>query len=458
MTTVILVSVLLYALFALVIPRFAVWLFLASSVIQLGWLDRYIAGAEGYRRISLLLAIILAGRVIFELVTEKKRILKSQHFLKALVPLGLIFIVITILSNFYNNESLALGLFSLRYYLVGYIACISMYFYNYRYLTVSNVKKALIFLGLLQLPISTLKYVYAGGGELLSLDSVTGTFSVYGELVACQALCIGIVIYDRLQYSKSYFGINSYVLALMLMIPLVLSKSRTASALIPIMPLFALILYSIHSRNAITTLAKAMIIIVLVIGMWVIFYQYFWSPTYDVEEQLRFEYAYNYVMKEPEVSASRTIEGPGLGRMMAIVKAFDTIGHDAFALFFGYGSGSTQESLLLNRYGRYYQVYGEFAGIGRNQFSRMLFEYGIIGLISAVWFLIYIRRAIIRYIVHRSGYELYDMYTIFLFVLIIISWYSLTLSSNFFSVLTGCMIATFQVEHDRSRQQIAIDG
>lgn len=437
-----------YALIGLFKPKLATQIFIAFSIFQLGWLDRYVIVGAELGRISLIFGIILMFRIVLDLISKRKRILKTHRFLKPLIPLGLIYLLITLLSNYYNNESIILGLYSLRYYIIGYTACLSLYFYNRSSLSIIRLKRLLIILGLIQIPFSIVKYIHAGGGALQTLDSVTGTFSGYGELVGCQLLCVGILIYDKLKYSKNTLKINNYLLSLVLISPLILSKSRTASALIAIIPLFAFFLYAIHSKDIVKNLGKAIFIIALSLVIWILFYNYFWLVGYDVEEQLSSEYIYGYFMREAEYSPTRTVYGAGLGRMMAIIKATDTVTQNPFNLLFGFGSGSTQEAIFLRQSGNYYEEYGEFAGIGRNQYSRIIFEYGFVGLMALMAFLLHIKRSISRAFRGTIRKILNDTFAIYLFVLIVMSWYSVTFSSNFFSILLGGFIAVFQAEQD----------
>ena len=216
MNTTLLVVISVFSIIVLFRARLATWIFLTFSIVQLGWLDRYVTGVEGYRRFSLIVGLMLALRIALDLISGSKRISKSHIFLKPLIPLAITYLVVTIISNYYNNESILLGLYSLRYYLIGYIACISIYFYNHNILTIGKLKLALIAIGLLQIPFSVFKYIYAGAGSQYTLDSVSGTFSGYGELLGCQVICIAIVVYDKLQYGIKYFKINSYILSLLL--------------------------------------------------------------------------------------------------------------------------------------------------------------------------------------------------------------------------------------------------
>ncbi|EKD34646.1 MAG: hypothetical protein ACD_75C02248G0001, partial [uncultured bacterium] len=113
----------------------------------------------------------------------------------------------------------------------------------------------------------------------------------------------------------------------------------------------------------------------------------------------------------------------------------------------GYGSGATAEASFLHVVGKYYQSFGPLNGLGRNHYSRTLAEFGVAGMTAFIVFFAVIRNRIIS--VKGRASELNALFSLFLFVLSILSIYAETLTSFFFSFVLGFFLATAQVEFDK---------
>ncbi|HDZ61908.1 MAG TPA: hypothetical protein ENH40_02030, partial [Nitrospirae bacterium] len=172
----------------MVYPRVLSILVVLFALVQLNWFARYFGAPAMFSRISLVVAGLLGIRLIIDFSFKKKYFAKEWLFLAPVLWLAYFFLVLTVCSNLFNGESLLLGVYELRYYFFGLVICFALYFYFEDILTISFFKQTMLWIGLLQVPFAIIEWIAAVGGRARTLDSVTGTFSGYGELVACQLL------------------------------------------------------------------------------------------------------------------------------------------------------------------------------------------------------------------------------------------------------------------------------
>jgi len=352
-------------------------------------------------------------------------------------------------SNLFNGESLLLGVYELRYYFFGLVICFGLYYYFEDILTLSFFKQTMLWIGLLQVPFSIIEWIVAEGGRALTLDAVTGTFSGYGELVACQLLVICIVLYEEMTSKKKFLGVNNYLLCLIFLIPIILSKSRTATGYVILGICFTWFLGSLQKKSLFLVLKQTIPICLLGVGVFVLLYQFFWKPNYDVNRQFNLSYAFRYYMREPMMDYENYQEGsdPAMGRGRAVVKAIHIISEHPINLIIGYGSGATAEASFLGTNGLYYQRFGPLVGLGRNQYSKTIAEFGLLGMGGFIFFFTILYCRIKKTYMHQP--EIKNIFVLLLFSLILLSVYAFTLTSFFFSFTLAFFLATVQADFDR---------
>ena len=433
----------------MVYPRVLSILVVLLSLIQLNWFARYFGAPAIFSRISLVVAGLLGIRLIIDFSFKKEYFAKKWLILAPVLWLACFFLVLTVCSNLFNGESLLLGLYDLRYYFFGLVICFSLYFYFEDLLSITFFKQTMIWIGLLQVPFSIIEWIVAKGGRALTLDAVTGTFSGYGELVACQLLVICIVLYEEMTTKKKFLGMNNYFLCLIFLIPIILSKSRTATGYVILGLCFTWFLGSLQKKSFILVLKQTIPICLLGIGVFVLLYQFFWKPNYDVNRQFNLSYAFRYYMREPMMDYENYLEGsdPVMGRGRAVVKAIHIISEHPINLIIGYGSGATAEASFLGINGLYYQKFGTLAGLGRNQYSKTIAEFGLLGMGGFIFFFAILYCRIKNAYMHKP--EIKNIFTLLLFSLVLLSVYAFTLTSFFFSFTLAFFLSTVQADFDR---------
>ena len=202
-------------IFWLLMPRLFTMFSIFLTLFQFNWFVRYYNAPQILNRATLVMVGLLGLRVIVHFLLKKPSVRCENGQLMPLFSLACYFVMLTLISNLYNEENLLLGFYSLRYYFVGLTLTFALYLYCDDLLSFESFKKNIIWLSLIQLPVSIAKYIAAGGGTLNTLDTVGGTFSGYGELVVCQVIALGIVLTDKfIQRTNTLPRLNSYVLLL----------------------------------------------------------------------------------------------------------------------------------------------------------------------------------------------------------------------------------------------------
>ena len=430
-------------------PRLLTGLTIFLTIVQLNWFTRYFGAPAVFNRATLVIIGFLGLRLALDFFTIKHRNLGNKKILNLVLLLAAFFLVLTLFSNTYNQESLLLGVYELRYFFAGFVLCFSLYFYFHEVLNIILFKEALIWLALGQLPFAIIQYLAAGGGDARTLDSVAGSFSGYGELVSCQVLAIGIVLHDKLIYKKNGLSINGYFLVVLLIMPLLLSKSRTATAFVIMVVAFTWLVSVVRRKNFVVTIRLFGAVSIIGALFLALFYYFFWLPNYDLKQQINIDYAYNYYMRTPEVDRHRLRPGEYLsvGRFRAVVEAVRLIWKHPINIVVGYGSGASSEASFIKKTGKYFQWYGPLAGLGGNHYSKTIAEYGMAGLGGFVLFFLTVYRRLKD--VPQTNPDIRSIFGVILFCLAIISVYTTTLGAFFFSFVVAFYLAVAQAELDQ---------
>ncbi|MEE9346433.1 MAG: O-antigen ligase family protein [Methylococcales bacterium] len=435
-------------IFWLLMPRLFTMLAIFFTLFQFGWFVRYYSAPPLLNRATLVMVGLLGLRVFVHFLLKKPSVRNENGHLMPLFMLAVYFIMLTLISNLYNEEKVFLGLYSLRYYFIGLTFTFALYLYCDDYLSFESFKKNIIYLALIQLPMSIAKYIAAGGGTLNTLDTVGGTFAGYGELVICQVIAIGIVLTDKfIQRTNTLPHINSYVLLLLIIIPLLLSKSKSATIFVIMIVLFVLIYSLFKRRNLVSALKHISLTSLICITFSSLFYIFFWkSGEYDISNYINPEYVLDYYMREPLLDNKRISGGadPNMGRFRAVYTAWNLVQQDIMHALLGYGAGSGSEASFLGVDGSLYQKSGPLAGIARNQYSKSILEFGMLGLIGIIYFCYAFGRRL-RFIAN-TGAGLRIVYSVILVVLTILSVYTITLESYLFCFIFAYFIAVSHSE------------
>lgn len=423
------------------------------ALVQLNWFARYLSAPPIFNRLALLMVGILGIRLCADLLLGRVYSTRlSKSIFRYIVLFSLLFIMLVCASNIYNSESLLFGFYELRYFFFGLVICFSFYVYFYENLSVNTFVKIILFVGYIQFPVSILKWLSAGGGERVTLDSVTGTFATYSEMVACQIIAISVLIYSYLKDSDGKAILNNIICFLVLLTPLLLSKSRTATIYLIVIIFFTWSLTIVKKKKFIVLIRQAVPVVVFVIIVLAVLYNFFWKMKgYDLEQQFNLNYVYGYYMREPIEDYNLYLQGADtrMGRLRAISTATSLVAEDFMHFFVGYGSGASANAAFLNKAGTFYQEYGRYSGLGRNHYSKTIVELGFLGLFLFLMFLVAIYQFIKRNSI-ASQPDIKSIAILLLFSILVLSMYAHTLSSFYFSFALGLFFASSQAEFDKT--------
>lgn len=437
------VGVAMLVLLLMLKPRLFTILAIFFTLFQFNWFVRYYHAPAILNRATLVLVGLLSIRIILHFLVKNPRFRCKNGLLVPLFIFAGFFLFLTLISNIYNEESLLLGYYNLRYYYIGFTLTFAIYLYLPSILNIDTFKQCLTLIALAQFPICIAKYLAAGSGSTNTLDSVSGSFAGYGELVICQVIALGIVLSEKFILRKNTLSfINSYLLCLILIFPLLLSKSRSASVFVVIIVIFVLTYSLFKRRNLVSALKQIFSTLFICAIFSTLFYYFFWqSGDYDIDKQFDVDYVIDYYMHMPITNSQqlRTGADPNMGRFRAIVTAWEYINQDMVRFFIGHGSGAAEEASFIGSKGILYQKVGSLAGISRNQYSKSLLEFGALGMIAFIVYFYSIRSRIKFSSDNTPG--TISTYYIIVFTLAIMSAYTITLSSYFFSFVLAYFIA-----------------
>lgn len=429
-------------------PRIFTLLSIFLTLFQFNWFVRYYHAPAILNRATLVFVGLLGIRVLIHFLLKKPSIRCRNGVIVPLLFLALFITFITLISNLYNEEGLLPGFYSLRYYFIGFTLTLAIYLYLPQSLGIEKFKYYMSLLALMQLPVSVIKYIAAGGGTSYTLDSVSGTFAGYGELVTCQVIALGIVLTDKFIHKNNTLPfINTYFLSILIISPLLLSKSRSASIFVIIVIIFVLI-YSLFKRRNLASSIKVLFSTSLIFIVFSsLFYIFFWqSGNYDLNKQFDPEFVYDYYMHLPIMNAEQLRAGadPRMGRFKAIATAWEYIQQDLPHTILGYGAGTASEASFIGSNGSLFQKIGPLSGISRNQYSKAILEFGLLGLLGFFIFFYSIGKRL-RYTAD-SATSIKTTYIIIVFTLTILSSYTITLESYLFSFIIAYFLAVSHAE------------
>lgn len=442
----------------LVIMLRSKWLVAVTAslmIIQLNWFSRYYELPPYFNRITLGLIGVL-GLFLFARHLGGKKVRLTATMLQPVMYLGIFFVCLTLVTNTYNQEDIVLGIFELRYYFAGFVLTYALYTYFGDVLSIRAFKKAIVYIALAQVPVAVLQYIAADGGATRTLDSVTGTFSTYVELVTSQMLALGLVLTDKLIQKTNTVRLNGYVVVLALVVPLLLSKSKMATGFVVMIIVFSWLYAGLKHRNLGAMIPQFYTIGTLLVVVGVLFYSFFWQR-FDYGKYLEPEFVYDYFMTEPAVDYEEIewIKVRRLGRLSAITESVSQTLSDPMTTIMGHGSGSASVSAALGRAGRFYQApgFGPLAGIDRNQYSKTIMEFGLAGLLGFVWFFVMLHRRIKEM---KLNVEVGTSLTTIIVCLLPLSFYGLSLGGFYMSLVLGLFVASLQSEVDRRRRHVRL--
>jgi|GEM_PF-3122713 len=431
---------LIYALLMFFRPKTATYLLIFLCIFQFSWFTRYFGASDYLGRILYFFAMLLAVRIILDFMMRNIKIRKIENISYSMLIFILGFIGLTVSSNIYNQENMILGLYELRYYFIMIVLFFGIYYYSVLQLSMESFIKGLVLIGLLQIPFSIIQFILAGGGAYRTLDSVTGTFNNYGVLVFVTILTIGLLLNYKLETNKDIFKFNTYYFLFPLLIPLLLSKSRTGTGLILLMIGFVFAWASIRKKTKIDPIKATVLMCSLVLITGFIFYNFFWKRIYDTKSQFSIDYVASYFMREPRQLGSGRFDS--MGRARAVYEATILISKNPVTVLVGRGSGSVSKASLLGKQGKYYYEVGPFVGIDRTQISKIIAENGTIGLFIFVYLFYSIWRSVWQLNINKEVVRVNFMIILLSFV--IMSLYMQVLQSPFSALILSYIFAFIQ--------------
>ena len=178
-----------------------------------------------------------------------------------------------------------------------------------------------------------------------------------------------------------------------------------------------------------------------------LFYIFFWqSGDYDLDKQFDPEFVYDYYMHMPTMNTEQLRAGadPRMGRFRAISTSWEYIQQDLVHTTLGYGAGSASEASFIGINGSLFQKIGPLSGIARNQYSKAILEFGLLGLVGFFIFFYSIGKRL-KYTADSAS-SIKTTYIITLFALAILSSYTITLESYLFSFIVAYFLAVTHAE------------
>jgi len=398
-------------------------------------------------------AFAFVGLLMVKLIVDSlfARISFRGHLTSIYVKYLSVFLFLTLFSAFLNQESIVLGIYEMRFLVIGFVLYLGIYNYFNSLLSITSFAKLFIWLSIIQVPFAVIQFVLAGGGKFRTLDSVTGTFGGYGELVACQVTALGILLTEKFVYRKNIIQLNSFIVAILILFPLLLSKSRSATLYVVLIIIFSMVYSMTKSKNAKSLLIGPMQVALFSGLASFLFYFMFWADNYDLSQQFSIDYVFSYYMREAVTSYSLYYQGAdtNMGRAMAVYTAASNIATSFGTFFMGFGGGAASDASAIGLKGSLYQEYGILAGLGRNQYSKIIAELGLLGFLNIVLFFTVSAKYVSMKFSKTDRTRVY--YTLILFSLVLMSFYSRTIGSFFYSFLIAFLFASLQKEIDLSK-------
>ena len=373
-------------------PRFATYLLITLCIFDLGFFTRWLGMPEILRRLPYAIAVILSIKILLHYIKHRDQIRHFKRTVCYVLAFSLSFFIIFIFSNIYNHESLLLGIYELRYYFLFSTLTLGILLYIPVSTSPKYFIKPFIYASLVQLPVTIAQYftIQILGIRLSysALDMVSGTFANYSQLILLQSITIGLILSYQLSIRKKIIGVNNYLLILLVLVPLLLSFSRSAIVFVLLGIYMSLLINTLRQRRVTIFVRNTALMVLLPLVSVSLFYFVFWKQ-HDFSGQLNTEYISHYFLRDPLLKHNPVAlaEDPRMGRARAVVESVKIVTQDPVTSFFGLGLGAVSTARFLNVEGHYYEVFGPLAGIGRSQFSKTMAETGGAGIFFVACYL-----------------------------------------------------------------------
>jgi len=435
----------IYAGLAFLHPRMAIYLLIFFSIFELGFFSRWIGATRYLARIPFFLAGLLALIFILDFFTGKLHIWKKDRLIILSIKFIFFLTILTIVSNLFNTENLVLGLYELRYFYMLVIFAISFSYYLPEHAKIKNFILFCVIIGLLQIPFAASQYIlvqFMGiRRSYIALDMSSGTFAGYPSLVFLQCIAVAGILEYQLNFKKPLLKINNYIVALLLIVPLLLSNSRSAMGFVIATILFVFSRDMVINSNPAKILKRSITLFAICFIVLFLFLHFFYQ-THQFTQQLNVSYVIDYMMQEPKSLERYQAGAHGvMGRGRAIFEAINLVSSNFLTFLIGMGSGSTAEASFIGVKGKYFYEYGSMAGIGRTQISKSIVEMGFLGVCIIGYFFLKIfslKKASEKI---RKPSLIDNMFLNIMFVVFLSAFYGTILGTEISMITIGFLIA-----------------
>ena len=432
--------------------KFLFTLLVFFCIFDFGFLSRWFGMSRFLARAPFVLSLFIGGILLMGMAMHKIIIPRKIKTVRICL---LFFISITFLSLFsvlINRGDLVLGLYELRYYFMLCVIVVAGVVYFKDSFKEESFIKFLVVIGLIQIPVTLIQYgaVKYFGVRLspTALDMASGTFSTYSTLVFNQTFCVCMVMAWTWVCQKKILRMPNYLLSILLVVPLFFSFSRAALGLLVISITSTVILVWTKKKYRQSIKKHLMPMVLFMMIVFVGFYFIFWQGNKDegsmfsVEEQFRLDYIVKYFDRAPDDYHAYKEGAHGvMGRWRSVTESARLISKNPVTFFVGVGPDAVNEALFLNRQGRFKYSYGSLAGIGRTQIARNICNFGFFGILLFVWFFNSILKRGRDQKNNKYSAFYYLVMQIFISMMLLFSFYSPILNSNFIIFILGLSLA-----------------
>jgi hypothetical protein len=351
----------------------AIWLILINVFILSSFVKFYLPSI-GTKIIWItdLVLLILFLRILFDLLRQKVDILKDKINL-----LILILFFLGIFSAIFNHEPRLPLLCGIRNYFKYIPLYFAMRYFGFKFDFIKKIFGFLIGISLINIPVSLFQLL-----KYHEFDSVGGVFSYggSGELCVYQILIMGsilLLLKHRIVKRRILFFLSLFILA-----PIFINETKAIFIFLPIALIY---IYREFIFSKFThTIAIVFVTIIMLFSFSLVYSRI--VKDFSFEETFSIKHLYDYLYKMPYFSNERSLNEASLNRLSSLEFAYKNISHNAFNLLFGVGPGNASFSQLANGVGDYYNKFF-YLKIDLIFLSRLLWEYGIVGLALFFWLL-----------------------------------------------------------------------
>lgn len=329
--------------------------------LQIGLLSRYITWLP--ELLSMLTMLIILARVTVGYGE------KFSPICGFFLILFLSNIIIGVMVNHMSAGPLIAGI---RTYLKFIPFFILPFVYHFSSHQISNQLKLLLFLFIIQAPISLYQRLVLSKG-LLTGDLVRGTLATSGQLTVILVCAIAILMTF---YLAKRISLRSFIIIFsLLFLPMTLNETKSTIIFLPIAVVLPIFLSSTEIK--LRQVFPIILLIILAGTVFVFIYDYFMRPKwgYGIIDFLFMEgRAEGYLYKGDD--AINDYEH--MGRFDSYFFAIKELSENVLNLFFGFGIGNVSESFLPGLSGEYAEKYSIY-NVKMTAFTLILWELGIIG-------------------------------------------------------------------------------